>query len=373
VTTLAAEVIGRSDEMILNLGPQHPATHGVLKVVLGVDGERITRAIAHMGFLHRNHEKIDEGRPYAHALPYLDRMDYLSGFQNELAYCLAVEDLIGAEVPRRAQFIRVAMCELNRIASHLVWLGTYMLDLGAITPFLYAFRDREILLDLFERTAGARMLPNYFTFGGVRRDLHPNFWEDSVAFCDYFETVLPEYRALVIDSPVFKARTVGVGVVSTERAIAMGASGPVARGSGAALDLRRTDPYEVYPELEFEVAVEQGGDAYSRSAVRFRELETSMQIVRQCARMAPRNGPFLGKVPRIIKASGERYRGIEASRGEMGVYIVGDGSNAPFRVKHRSPSFTNLQLLRETFEGAKFADAISILGSIDIVLGEVDR
>lgn len=373
MTTLAAEVTGRSEEMILNLGPQHPATHGVLKVVLGVDGERINRAVAHIGFLHRNHEKIDEGRPYAHALPYLDRMDYLSGFQNELAYCLAVEDLIGVEVPRRAKFIRVAMCELNRIASHLVWLGTYLLDLGAITPFLYAFRDREILLDLFERTAGARMLPNYFTFGGVRRDLHPNFWEDAVAFCDYFETVLPEYWALVIDSPVFKARTQGVGVVSRERAIAMGASGPVARGSGVDFDLRRNEPYEVYPELEFEVAVETSGDAFARSLVRFREIESSMELIRGCARVAPRDGPFLGKVPRIIKASGERYRAVEASRGEMGVYVVGDGSNAPYRVKHRSPSFTNLQLLRETFEGAKFADAIAILGSLDIVLGEVDR
>ena len=364
---------GKTDEMLINLGPQHPATHGVLQILLGVDGERVTRATPYIGYLHRNHEKIDESRTYEMVIPYLDRMDYVSGLQNELAYCLAVEDLAGIEVPERGKYIRTAFFELNRIVSHLVWLGTYLLDLGAITPFLYAFRDREMALDIIERTCGARMLPNYFTFGGVRRDIHPNFWQDIVGFVDYFETVIPEYETLTVDAPVFKARTIGVGHLSKEVAINHGISGPNLRGSGVKHDLRKDQPYDTYEWLEFEAITQDGCDAWSRSKVRTDEMRQSVDLIRQCAQKTPRTGAFKGKGRVKIDEHIQRYRAVEASRGHFGVYLYSDGGKNPYRSKHRSPSFTNLQIIPDLFIGQKFSDVIAILGSIDVVLGEVDR
>jgi NADH-quinone oxidoreductase subunit D len=365
---------GRSDEMIINLGPQHPATHGVLKVVLGVDGERVTRAVPHIGFLHRNHEKLDEVRTFPQCIPFADRMDYVSGMQNELAQVLAVEEMLGIEVPERAKYIRTIFFELSRISSHLVWIGTYMLDLGAITPFLYAFRDREMILDIIERTAGARLLPNYYTFGGVRRDHHPRLFEDILDFLAHFESKLHEYEALTIDAPVFQARTVGVGVLDPQVAINHGVSGPNLRASGVPYDLRRSHPYDAYPELDFEIIVEHGCDAYSRSRARFREFRQSIAILRQAIAQCPRTGLSAGKVGRLRPPAGmEHYRAVEISRGELGTYIIADGSEKPFRMKHRSPSFVTLQALPDMFVGSKFSDAIAILGSIDIVLGEVDR
>ncbi len=366
-------VPGRGEEMVINLGPQHPATHGVLRIVLAVDGERIAGAVPHIGYLHRNHEKIEESRSYAQVIPYLDRMDYVSGLQNELPFCLAVEELAGLEVPERAKYIRTATFELNRIISHLVWIGTYMLDLGAITPFLYAFRDRERALDIIERTTGARMLPNYFTFGGVRRDVHPRFWQDLLDFADYFEGVLPEYEALTVHSPIFRARTVGVGYLSPELATDHGVSGPNLRASGVPLDLRKDQPYDAYPQLDFDVITEEGGDAWSRSRVRFKEFRQSLSLIRQCAKRAPRTGPFQGRGRLKIDAGMQRYRAVEISRGQLGVYLLSDGGAGPYRSKHRSPSFTNLQVLPDLFKGQRFSDAIAILGSLDIVLGEVDR
>lgn len=371
--TALEPVQGRTDEMIVSLGPQHPATHGVLQIVLGVDGERVTKAVPHIGFLHRNHEKIEESRTYAQVLPYLDRMDYVSGLQNELGFCLVVEELSGIEVPERAKYIRTAMFELNRIISHLVWIGTYMLDLGAITPFLYAFRDREKALDIIERTCGARLLPNYFTFGGVRRDVHPQFWRDIVAFVDYFETVLPEYEALTIDAPIFQARTKGVGVLTTQVAVNHGITGPCLRASGVPFDLRKDQPYDAYPQLHLEVITRSEGDAWARSKVRFDEFRQSISLIRQCARQAPRTGPFVGRGRVKIDEGMQRYRAVEASRGQLGIYLWSDGGSGPYRLKHRSPSFTNLQVVPDLFIGQKFSDVISILGSIDIVLGEVDR
>lgn len=362
----------RAGEMLVNLGPQHPATHGVLQIVLGVEGERVTRAVPHIGFLHRNHEKIEEARTYAQVLPYLDRMDYVSGLQNELAFCLAVEELAGLEVPERARYIRTALFELNRVISHLVWIGTYMLDLGAITPFLYAFRDRELALDIVERTCGARMLPNYFTFGGVRRDIHPRFWQDMLDFAELFEAVLPEYEALTVDAPVFVARTAGVGVLAAEAAINHGVSGPCLRASGVAFDLRKDQPYDAYPELDFHVITRPEGDAWARSKVRLDEFRQSLDLIRQCAAQAPRTGPFLGRGRLKLEAGAARYRAVEASRGQLGVYLVA-GAQGPARAKHRSPSFTNLQVVQDLFVGQKFSDVIAILGSLDIVLGEVDR
>jgi NADH-quinone oxidoreductase subunit D len=371
--TVLEPVPGKTSEMVINLGPQHPATHGVLKIVLSVDGERITGAVPHIGFLHRNHEKIEESRTYPQVIPYLDRMDYVSGLQNELPFCLVVEELSGIEVPERAKYIRTAMFELNRIVSHLVWIGTYLLDLGAITPFLYAFRDRERALDIIERTTGARMLPNYYSFGGLRRDIHPSFWQDVVAFVDDFETVLPEYEVLTVDSPVFQARTVGVGLLTPELAIDHGVSGPNLRASGVPLDLRESQPYDAYPELEFSVITEEGCDAWSRAQVRLREFRQSMSLIRQCAEKAPRSGPYQGRGRVKIDAGAQRYRAVEISRGHLGVYLYSDGGPGPYRSKHRSPSFTTLQVIPDLFRGQKFSDAIAILGSIDIVLGEVDR
>lgn len=367
------EPSGYGNEMIVNLGPQHPATHGVLQIVLSVDGERVTKAVPHIGFLHRNHEKIEESRTYEQVIPYLDRMDYVSGLQNELAYCLLIEELAGLEVPERARYIRTAMFELNRIISHLVWVGTFMLDLGAITPFLYAFRDRELALDIIERTCGARMLPNYFTFGGVRRDIHPRFWQDISEFVDYFETVLPEYDVLTVDSPVFRARTMGVGVLSKDLAINHGISGPCLRASGVAHDLRKDQPYDAYPELELDVITRTEGDAWARSKVRFEEFKQSISLIRQCAAKAPRTGAIKGRGRVKIEAGQQRYRAVEASRGQLGIYLYSDGGSGPYRSKHRSPSFVNLQVITDLFKGQKFSDVIAILGSIDIVLGEVDR
>ena len=366
-------VEGRTDEMIVNLGPQHPATHGVLQIVLGIDGERVNRAVPHIGFLHRNHEKIEESRSFEQVLPYLDRMDYVSGLQNELAFCLAVEDLAGIEVPVRARYIRTAMFELNRIISHLVWVGTFMLDLGAITPFLYAFRDRELALDIVERTAGARMLPNYFTFGGVRRDVHPRFWRDVTEYVDYFETVIPEYEALTVNAPVFQARTREVGILEADVAVNHGVTGPMLRASNVPFDLRKDQPYDAYPELDFEVMVRDEADVWARAKLRLDELRQSIELIRQCAERGPRSGPFKGRGRLKIEEGRQRYRAVEASRGQLGVYLYSDGSGGPYRSKHRSPSFTNLQVVPDLFAGQRFSDVIAILGSIDVVLGEVDR
>ncbi|MEZ4607456.1 MAG: NADH-quinone oxidoreductase subunit D [Deinococcales bacterium] len=363
----------QTNTMVVNLGPQHPATHGVLQIVLGIDGERVTSATPHIGFLHRNHEKIEESRSYEQVIPYLDRMDYVSGLQNELAYVLAVESLSGIDVPDRAKYIRTALFELNRVISHLVWLGTYLLDLGAITPFLYAFRDREKALDIIERTCGARMLPNYFTFGGLRRDIHPQFWHDLVDFCAYFENILPEYEALTIEAPVFKARTQGVGLMSKELAINHGISGPNLRASGVNHDLRKDQPYDAYPYLEFEVISRDEGDAWARSKVRFDEFYQSLNLIRQCAYKAPRTGAIKGKGRVKIDEGQQIYRSVEGSRGQLGVYLMSDGGAGPYRIKHRSPSFVVLQTIPDLFIGQKFADVIAILGSVDVVLGEVDR
>ncbi len=372
--TSVERVEGRSDEMLLNLGPQHPATHGVLRVLMGVDGERVTRAIPHIGYLHRNHEKLEEVRTYPMCIPYTDRMDYVSGMQNELPLCLAVEEMLGIEVPERAKYVRTILFELSRIASHMVWIGTYMLDLGAITPFLYAFRDREMILDIIEETAGARLLPNYFTYGGIRRDHHPRMMQDILEFLTWFEKKLPEYEALTIDAPVFQARTVGVGVLDPQVALNHGVTGPNLRGSGIGWDLRKDDPYDAYPHLDFEVCVEYGCDAYSRSRARYREFRESIKIIRQAIAMCPKGGAYLPKLPRLKPVAGmERYRAVEISRGHLGVHIVADGSEKPWRSKHRSPSFCTLQALADMAVGSKFSDAIAILGSIDIVLGEIDR
>ncbi|WP_457637378.1 NADH-quinone oxidoreductase subunit D [Oceanithermus sp.] len=374
MSTISLEPVpGRTDEMVVNMGPQHPATHGVLRVVIGLEGERIVRAVPHIGYLHRNHEKIEEARTFWQVIPYTDRMDYVSGTQNELPVILAVEDLLGIEVPDRAKQIRTIFFELFRIASHLVWMGTAMLDLGAITPFLYTFWDREIILGIVEKTAGARMLPNYYTLGGVRRDVHPDFFKDVADFVDHLERRMPDYEHLVLENPIVHARTKGVGVLSKERAIARGVSGPVLRASGVAYDVRKAFPYDAYPEVEFEIPTSPDGDTYARFWVRFQEIYQACKIIRQLLEKTPKTGPYKGKAPARLKVNGERYRAVENSRGELGVYVVGDGTDKPYRIKHRGAAFGNLQVIPDLFIGAKFSDAIAILSSLDPVFGEIDR
>jgi len=368
----------RTQEMFINMGPQHPSTHGVLRVLLKADGEVIAAARPYVGYIHRCAEKIGEVLPLEQFTPYTDRYDYLSAMNNNLGYCLAVEKLCGIEVPERAQYIRVIVAELNRIASHLVAFGTYGLDLGAFTPFCYAFRDREWILSLFERLCGARLTYNYVCIGGVRHDLPEGFAEGTRNFCDHMEKTWKEYDTLLTRNPIFLQRTAGIGVVSPGEARAWGFTGPCLRGSGVAYDLRRARPYLVYDKLDFEIPTGKGeagvqGDCWDRYYVRMLEILESIKIVRQCLDVLP-GGEVRAKVSKALKApEKEVYLGVENPRGELGHYIVGDGKKAAYRMRVRGPSFANLTILGKLLEGAMIADAVAIIGSLDIVLGEVDR
>ncbi|MBO8141547.1 MAG: NADH-quinone oxidoreductase subunit D [Firmicutes bacterium] len=354
------------------MGPQHPSTHGVLRVMLKVDGERILDADADVGYLHRCFEKIAERRSVTMVIPYTDRTDYLAAITSEWAYVMAAEKLLGVEVPERAEYIRVIVGELQRIASHLIWFGAFALDLGATTAFLYAWREREYLLDIFQKLTGARMLYNYLRVGGVRNDLYDGFADDVHRFLKQLEEKLREYHDLLTGNRIFETRTKGIGVITAEQAIAWGASGPVLRGSGVPHDLRKAHPYSVYDRFEFGIPVGEDGDVYSRYVVRMQEFYESMRIVRQALRDIP-GGPWQGDVPRRMKLNGDVYTRIESPRGEVGVYLVGDGSDTPYRCHYRSPCFVHLQLLGPMGVGHLVADMVAIIGSIDIVMGEVDR
>lgn len=363
-----------TDTMYLNMGPQHPSTHGVLRLAVEVDGETILAAKPDIGYLHRCFEKTAEGLTYPQVLPYTDRTDYVSAMTNEFAYVLAVEKLLGLEVPPRAQFIRVIMAELQRIANHLVWFGTFALDMAAVTPFLYAFRDREKILDLFERASGARLTYSYYRIGGVRKDIDGEFVRKTREFLDYFEEqVLPEYHRLLTGNRIFEIRTQGTGYISPELVYAYGLSGPMARGSGVPWDVRKNEPYSGYDRFEFEMALAEGGDNYARYMVRMKEMAESAKIIRQALDGLP-EGDCMGKVPKIIKPPvGEVYVRIESPKGELGVFLVSDGSPKPYRLKWRAPSFSNLQVTEVATRGEKIADLVVTVGSIDVVLGEVDR
>jgi len=362
------------ERMTLNMGPQHPSTHGVLRVIVEFDGERVVQAQPDVGYLHRNWEKIAEGWSYPKLIPFADRNDYLAPITNEFVLCLAIERLLGVEVPERAEYIRVILAEINRIASHLLWFGTFALDLGAVSPFLYTFREREMAYDIFEACAGARLLPGYFRIGGLRNDVPANFAEMVTGFCDQVEkNGWPSYYDLLFENAIFERRTRGIGRLSAEEAIAWGASGPVLRGSGVNWDLRRNEPYSVYDRFDFEVCVEPDGDCYARAKVRLREIRESIRIIRQALEQLP-DGPVMGKVPKVIKVpKGDIYTRVESPRGEVGVYLVADGGTNPYRVKWRAPSFVHLQLLPELTRGGLVGDIVANIGSIDIVLGEVDR
>ncbi|HLS89399.1 MAG TPA: NADH-quinone oxidoreductase subunit D [Sphingobacteriaceae bacterium] len=359
-------------ELFLNMGPQHPSTHGVLRLKLRVDGERVLGLEPDIGYLHRCFEKIAERRQVTMVIPYTDRTDYLAAITSEWAYVMAAEKLMGVEVPERAEYIRVIVGEMQRLASHLLWFGTFALDLGATTAFLYAFRERESLFDIFQKLTGARMLYNYLRVGGVRNDLYDGFADDLLRFLDVLEDKLREYNNLLTGNRIFETRTKGVGVITAEQAIAYGASGPVLRGSGVPYDLRKVDPYSVYDRFEFGVPVGEHGDVYSRYVVRMQEFYESIKIIRQALRDIP-DGPWLGDVPRRMKLNGDAYARVESPRGEVGVYLVGDGTDQPYRCHYRSPCFVHLQLLEPMGVGHLIADMVAIIGSIDIVMGEVDR
>ncbi|MEW6045821.1 MAG: NADH-quinone oxidoreductase subunit D [Bacillota bacterium] len=360
--------------VIVNMGPQHPSTHGVLRLLAQIDGERILECEADVGFLHRCFEKIAEGLPFPSVIPYTDRTDYLAGMTNELAYCLAVEQLFEVEVPPRAQAIRVLAAELGRIASHLLWFGTMSLDLGAITPFLWAWREREKVLDIFETISGARMMYHYVRIGGLRNDLPAGVDRQIRKFLDDLPKSLDDFHAVLTGNPIFQARTRNVAVLPPDAAVALGASGPTLRASGVPYDLRKAHPYSGYEKYEFAVPVGESGDVLDRYTVRMEEMRQSVRVARQALEGLP-EGDVVGKTPRRWKApEADAYSRVEGPRGEVGVYLVGDGQNdRPWRVHWRAPSFVHLQLVPVLTRNLLIADVVAVVGSIDIVLGEVDR
>jgi NADH-quinone oxidoreductase subunit D len=365
--------------LTVNMGPQHPATHGVLRVEIKTDSEIVAQAIPHIGYLHRCMEKHSENLDFRGIIPFIDRMDYLAAMNQEHTYVMAVEKMLGTEVPRRAEFIRVLVCELQRIASHLMAFGTYALDLGAFTPFLYAFDEREKILRFFEEVSGARLLYNYIWIGGVWNDVTSEQIERLREFCDHFEGEVKKYNTLVSGNKIFVERTAGVGILTAEDCYAYGATGPVLRGSGVKWDLRKVAPYSIYNELEFDVPVGTGekgvvGDCWNRYIVRMHEMLESVRIIRQVLDKMP-EGPIMGKVPKVIKMpAGEVYMKTECPRGELGIHLVCDkDAKKPYRLKVKSPCFTHTSMLPHMAPGQMVADFVASIGSIDIVLGEVDR
>lgn len=409
----------------MNFGPQHPAAHGVLRLVLELDGEVVERADPHIGLLHRATEKLAETKHYVQSLPYMDRLDYVSMMCNEHAYCMAIEKLAGVEVPIRAQYIRVMFDEITRILNHLLWIGAHSIDIGAMTMFIYAFREREDLMDCYEAVSGARMHAAYYRPGGVYRDLpdsmpryQPSKWHDEKEivrmnearqgslldfiedFTDRFPTLVDEYETLLTDNRIWKQRTVDIGVVSPERALQLGFSGPMLRGSGIQWDLRKKQPYEVYDQVEFDIPVGVNGDCYDRYLVRMEEMRQSNRIIRQCVDWLRKNpGPVMADDHKVTPPSraqvkgdmealihhfklfsegislpaGEAYAGIEHPKGEFGIYLLSDGANKPYRLKIRAPGFAHIAALDEMVRGHMIADVVAVIGTQDIVFGEIDR
>ncbi|MCK6595308.1 MAG: NADH-quinone oxidoreductase subunit D [Bacteriovoracaceae bacterium] len=378
VIILGDQEVLKSDLLTLNMGPQHPATHGVLRVEIKTDSEIVAEAIPHLGYLHRCMEKHCEHLDYRGVIPFVDRMDYLASMSMEWGYALTIEKMLGTEVPRRAQYIRTMIAELQRIASHLMFYGTYAIDLGAFSPFLYAFQDREEILRLFEELSGARLLYNYVWIGGVWNDISDEQLKRVENFCYKMEENMKKYDDLVGQNHIFVGRTANVGVISKDLAYDFGLTGPVLRGSGIKWDLRKDRPYGIYNEFDFDVPVGQGlkgqlGDCWDRYYVRVQEIFESIKIIRQCLD-GIEAGPVMGKVSKIIKVpAGEIYMRTECPRGELGYHLISDGGKTPYRLKVKSPCFTNVSILPELAPGQMVADLVATIGSIDIVLGEVDR
>ncbi|HKN23376.1 MAG TPA: NADH-quinone oxidoreductase subunit D [Candidatus Acidoferrum sp.] len=362
-----------ADELILNMGPQHPSTHGVLRVKLKLDGERVRGTECVIGYLHRGVEKIAENRSYQQFAPYVDRMDYVAAVSNGLGYCEAVEKLLNVEAPLRARVIRTILTELQRIASHLVWLGTHALDIGALTPLFYCFREREEILKIFEKYCGARLTTHAFRIGGLQYESYDGFEKDVERFCKDFERRIQEYVDLLTGNSIWIGRTRNVGVLNAADCIALGATGPILRASGVKWDLRKAQPYAAYDRYQFDIPVGTNGDTYDRYMVRMEEMRQSRLICLQAIENIP-DGPILGKVGKVLKpAAGEIYHSIEAPKGILGYYIVSDGTTQPYRVRIRPPSFVNLQALDKMIRGHLVADVVAVIGTLDIVLGEVDR
>ncbi len=360
-------------EMLVNMGPQHPSTHGVFRMVLWVDGEKVVDAEPHIGYLHRGSEKLCEGEQYHQIVTLFDRLDYISNFNNELVYCRAVEKLMGLEVPERAEYVRVILCELNRIASHLLFLGTFGLDAGAMTPVMFTFRGRERIQAVFEAISGARMMHNYFRVGGVKEDLPDNFEHLIGGLLPDLRGDVEESDRLLTYNEVFIARSKGIGTISASDAVGYGLTGPCLRACGVPYDVRKAEPYSVYDRFEFDVPVGIDGDSWERYYVRVEEMYQSLRIIQQALDQIPQ-GPVSVMGRRLIRPPvGDVYVRSENPRGEIGVYLVSDGSDKPYRVKVRPPSFCNLSALRMLLKDTWLADAVVILGSLDIVLGEVDR
>lgn len=368
----------KSNLMTMNMGPQHPATHGVLRVEIKTDSEVVAQAIPHLGYLHRCMEKHCEHLDFRGVIPFCDRMDYLAAMNMEWGYCLTVEKLLGTEVPARAQYIRTIVAELQRIASHLMFFGTYAIDLGAFTPFLYAFQDREFILRIFEELSGARLLYNYIWLGGVWNDINDDQLHRISNWIEEMEENMKKYHALVGENKIFIERTANVGVIDSELAFDYGATGPVLRGSGVDWDLRKTRPYGIYEKLEFDTVVGKGekgtvGDCWDRYYVRVFEIFESLKIVRQCLD-GIEAGPVIGKVSKIVKpAPAEIFLRTECPRGELGYHLITDGTKKPYRLKVKSSCFTHVSMLPDIGPGQLIADFVASIGSIDIVLGEVDR
>lgn len=362
-----------TEEMVLNMGPQHPSTHGVLRLVLHTDGEVIKKCVPHLGYLHRGMEKHSEIKEYRQIIPLWDRADYLSSMHNSYIVTLAAESLLGVEVPRRAEYLRVMMMELQRLASHLIWFGTFALDSGAVTPIFYAFRERELVLDLLELASGARLLYNYIRPGGVRLDVTSEFMRRLKKFLVHFQDYLDEYEELYTGNAIFINRARNIGMLTAEEAISWGASGPTLRGSGVKWDLRKDEPYSAYEEFKFPVPVGERGDVLDRYNVRFLEMRASHEIIRQAMEGLP-EGDYTAKLPTSIKVPpGEVYVRTESPRGELGAYLVSEGGKTPYRFHVRAPSFLNLSALDTMLRGHMIADVVLILGSIDITVGDTDR
>lgn len=409
----------------LNFGPQHPAAHGVLRMILEMDGEIIERADPHIGLLHRGTEKLAEIKPYNQSIGYMDRLDYVSMMCNEHAYVLAIEKLLKLEVPKRAQYIRVMFAEVTRILNHLMWLGAHGLDVGAMTMFLYCFRDREPLMDAYEAVSGTRMHATYFRPGGVYRDLPdtmPQYdkspWRNEKKlkslnenrqgslldflkdFTDKFPNSIDEYESLLTENRIWKQRLVGIGVVSPERAFQLGLTGPMLRGSGVAWDLRKKQPYDVYSEIDFDVPVGRNGDSYDRYLVRVEEMRQSNKIIQQCIKWLQKNeGPVIAEDHKVTPPNraemkdnmeslihhfkhftegycvpeGEAYAAVEHPKGEFGIYMISDGANKPYRLKIRAPGFAHMAAMNEMSKGHMLADVVAIIGTMDVVFGEIDR
>lgn len=359
--------------MVINVGPQHPATHGVLHFVITLDGETIIKLEPHLGYIHRSIEKMCESLSYRQFVYVTSRMDYLSSHMNNHACCLCVEQGLQIEIPERAQVIRVLMDELTRLASHQLWWGSMAMDIGALTPFFHAFRERELITDIFEETCGARLTMNYICPGGVMVDLHPDFQRKVKAFLKQFKEKLPEYDELVTGNIIFQNRTKGVGFLSKEDAISYGVTGPTARASGVSCDVRKLYPYEIYDKLQFNEVLDHGGDSWARYVVRMEEMRQSISIIEQLIDNIP-EGDIQAKTKAVLKLpKGEFYSRVETARGELGVYIVSEGGTTPYRIKFRSPGFSNLSAMNDMVKGGKIGDFVAVMGSVDLVIPDIDR